>query len=155
MDSERLDQILKLIAEFAGSNDEILAIGLCGSWARGSAGSNSDFDLSIIVEDKLRFKNTDWVETIDFKKINDELDYYLDKIYGRVWSRHIFLKSKTEIEWVDLERTSTTVDTIGFTTHESRQEIELSRQVSSGPEYSFDRSDINSKPFLTEYTYIG
>ncbi len=99
MDSEKLDKILNIIKLLAETDDEILAIGLRGSWARGTAGADSDIDLSILVKDKLRYKRTDWIEAIDFRKVNEELDYFTDKTYGRVWSRHVFLKSKTEIEF--------------------------------------------------------
>ena len=110
MNPDKLDNILNLIVGYAESNDEILAIGLCGSWARGIAGPDSDIDLSIIVKDKSVFKTKNWLNDIDFKKVQDELDYYKDEVYGNVWSRHVFLKSKTEIEfsfadksWADTE----------------------------------------------------
>ena len=106
----KLHEILSLIVEFASSKNDVLAIGLCGSWARGTAGPYSDIDLSIIVCDKLRFKSTDWLAELDFKEINDGIDTYKDVVYGQVWSRHVFLNSKIEIEfsfadrsWADTE----------------------------------------------------
>ena len=99
MHPDKLNKILSLIVDYAESNDEILAIGLCGSWARGIAGPDSDIDLSIIVKDKSVFKTKNWLNDIDFKKVQDELDFYKDKVYGNVWSRHVFMKSKTEIEF--------------------------------------------------------
>ena len=95
---------------FAESNERIIAVGLCGSYARGNAKADSDIDLSILVNDKLKFKSSIWIETFDFDKINERLDFFEDKEYGRVWSRHVFLKSKIEIEfsfanisWADTE----------------------------------------------------
>ncbi len=99
MEHRKLDEILTLIAEYAKSNNQILAIGLCGSWARGTARPDSDIDLSIITENKLIFKKTDWIEELDFEKINETIKYFEDRVYGRVWSRHVFLNSKTEIEF--------------------------------------------------------
>lgn len=99
LNTNGLNDILRFIKKFGEDHEEILAIGLCGSWARGTAGPDSDIDLSIIVMDRFRFKQTDWIEALDFAAINDELDYFSDKTYGRVWSRHVFLKSKTEIEF--------------------------------------------------------
>ena len=110
MNPDKLDKILDLIQVFAESNERIIAVGLCGSYARGNAKADSDIDLSILVNDKLKFKSTSWIETFDFDKINERLDFFEDKEYGRVWSRHVFLKSKIEIEfsfanisWADTE----------------------------------------------------
>lgn len=110
MNPNKLDKLLDLIKVFAESNERIIAVGLCGSYARGNARADSDIDLSILVNDKLKFKSSTWIETFDFDKINERLDFFEDKEYGRVWSRHVFLKSKIEIEfsfanisWADTE----------------------------------------------------
>lgn len=110
MNPNKLDKLLDLIKVFAESNERIIAVGLCGSYARGNARADSDIDLSILVNDKLKFKSSTWIETFDFDKINERLDFFEDKEYGRVWSRHVFLKSKVEIEfsfanisWADTE----------------------------------------------------
>jgi len=104
MKHDKLDKILNLTLEFAEGNSEILALGLCGSWARGTAKMDSDIDLSILVKDKLRFKNTDWTEDLEFEKINESIEYFKDKVYGEVWSRHVFLNSNTEIEFAFADR---------------------------------------------------
>ncbi len=110
MDQEKLDQILNLVVEFAHSRDDVLAVGLCGSWARGDAGLESDIDLSIIVEDKMKFKSTGWVEEFPFFKIQDSLKSFRDEIYRVTWSRHAILGSGIEIEfgfahtsWTDID----------------------------------------------------
>lgn len=99
MNPDKLEQILKLIGTFAESDSRIIAVGLCGSHARGDARVDSDIDLSILVEDKLKFKNVSWINNFEFDKINENLDFFEDKKYGRVWSRHVFLKSGIEIEF--------------------------------------------------------
>jgi predicted nucleotidyltransferase len=38
----KIDQILNLILECAISNSQILAVGYCGSWVRGTAKPDSD-----------------------------------------------------------------------------------------------------------------
>lgn len=95
----KLEIVLDLIVEFAESNTLILAVGLCGSWARGTAGPESDIDLSIIVKDQLWFKQTDWMKEVGFERIGERIDYFQDEVYGRVRSRHVFLESGTEIEF--------------------------------------------------------
>lgn len=68
MEYSKFQDILSLIVDFAKTNDQILAVGLCGSRARGTAGPDSDIDLSILVNDRLLFKETEWIEHFDFKK---------------------------------------------------------------------------------------
>ena len=101
----KVDEILKLIVEFAESNDMVLAAGLCGSWAKGDARADSDIDLIIIVENKLRFKRKDWIEKLDFGKINEKVESFGDEVYGQVWSRRVSLIGKIEIEFSFAEKT--------------------------------------------------
>lgn len=110
MDSTKLEVVLKVILEFARSNSQILALGLCGSWARGTANPDSDIDLLIVTKDKENFKKTTWIKELNFATIHDYIMHYEDQKYGRVWSRHVFLESGTEIEfsfadssWADIE----------------------------------------------------
>ena len=110
MNQEKLDQILELVVEFAQSNIHILAVGLCGSWARGEASPDSDIDLSFLVVDKKTFKSQDWLGDFPFHKIQDSIKSFRDEIYGVTWSRHVFLGSGIEIEfgfadksWADID----------------------------------------------------
>lgn len=117
MENHKLYDILKLITEFAVSNNKVLAVGLCGSWARGTAKPYSDIDLSIIVVDKLRFKKTDWIEKLDFAKINGKMEFFKDEVYGQVWSRHVFLNDKTEIEFSFAEKTWADIENLDAGTY--------------------------------------
>ena len=108
--SNKFEQILGLIDDFVAINPEILAMGLCGSWARGSAGVNSDIDLSIIVADPKKYLETGWLFQIPFEKINDAVASFEDRQYGRVWSRHVFLESHTEIEFSFADQSWAAVD---------------------------------------------
>lgn len=105
MEYIKLYEILNLTVEFAASTDRILAVGLCGSWARGTARSNSDIDLFILVEDKLSIKKMDWIKELNFKKKNEKIECFSDEAYGEVWSRHVFLESKVEIEYSFADKT--------------------------------------------------
>lgn len=104
MGQNKFSEVINLVLEFALNNDQVLAIGLCGSWARGTPGPESDIDLSIITADKESFKITPWLEKIDFKKIDERIIRFEDKTYGQVWSRHVFLKGGTEIEFSFADR---------------------------------------------------
>lgn len=79
-------------------------------WILGSdtAHPESDINISFIVTDPEHFRNGNWFDDLEFSKINEEIDQFEDKTYGVVWSRHVFLRSGSEIElsfarlnWVD------------------------------------------------------
>ncbi len=99
MNSDKLKQILDLSKQLAESDENILALGLCGSWARGTPNPDSDIDISIITKDKETFRKSNWIEQIDFEHIGEQMHSYEDKDYGLVWSRHVHLQSKIEIEF--------------------------------------------------------
>lgn len=136
MEHRKLQEILNSVIDFAKSNNQVLAVGLCGSRARGTARPDSDIDLSILVKDKLRFKTSDWIENFDFGKINEKLAYYKDEIYGSVWSRHVFLESKAEIEFSFADRSWADINKLDDGTR---------KVVSDGFEILYDPQKILSK----------
>ena len=136
MEHRKLQEILNSVIDFAKSNNQVLAVGLCGSRARGTARLDSDIDLSILVKDKLRFKTSDWIENFDFGKINEKLAYYKDEIYGSVWSRHVFLESKVEIEFSFADRSWADINKLDDGTR---------KVVSDGFEILYDPQKILSK----------
>ena len=99
MDSAIISNVKNLVHSFAESDTSILAAAICGSVARGTAGVDSDIDLSILTSDIKLFKSTEWHEKLDLKSLEDEIDSYRDEIYGPTWSRHMFFKSDLEIEF--------------------------------------------------------
>ena len=99
MNSDKLKQILDLSKQLAESEENILALGLCGSWARGTPNPDSDIDLSIIAKNKELFRKSNWMQLIGFERIGEQMRNYEDKTYGLVWSRHVYLQSKIEIEF--------------------------------------------------------
>lgn len=112
MNDKTLNELINLIVDFAESRHDILAVGLCGSWARGEAGPDSDIDFSIIVENKLKFKSMDWIEALPFSKIQDSMKSFRDEIYGVTWSRHVFLESGIEIEFGFANKSRTDIDNL-------------------------------------------
>lgn len=117
MEPKKLHDILDLIGEFALVNPHVFALGLCGSRARGTARPNSDIDLSILVQDKQIFRETDWLEQLKFEKINDKISRFEDKTYGKVWSRHVFLESQAEIEFSFADKSWAATDPLNEGTH--------------------------------------
>lgn len=111
MNSNKLKQILNLSRQFAENDENILALGLCGSWARGNPNPDSDIDLSIISKNKEHFRKSNWLKFFGLEKIGEQLNYFEDKNYGLVWSRHVYLQSKIKIEfsfadlsWADTDK---------------------------------------------------
>jgi len=117
MEPEKLHDILDLIRKFALVNPHVFALGLCGSWARGTPKPDSDIDLSILVKDKHIFKKTDWLEQVKFENINDKISSFEDRTYGNVWSRHVFLESQTEIEFAFADKSWAATDPLNEGTH--------------------------------------
>lgn len=99
MHRDRFDQIIGLVHSFFTETRGVLAIGLCGSWARGTAHADSDIDLIVLVQNKGDFKSTNWIHTLAFEMIDDKIVGFEDIKYGCVWSRHVYLKSGTAIEF--------------------------------------------------------
>ncbi len=118
MTIEKLDNILQIAKDFAENNVNILALAFCGSRARGNAQPNSDVDLIFLVNDKHAFKQTDWIEALSFELINDVFDRFQDENYGAAWSRRVFLKSNTEIEFTFANRSWANVEPVDKGTFE-------------------------------------
>lgn len=104
MDDEKLHSVLRLATAFAMSYSDVLALGLCGSWARGCPKPHSDIDLCIVTKDKLRFKSHQWVHELKLSLLDEHLVDFRDAIYGNVWSRHGYLSQGTEIEFSFADR---------------------------------------------------
>lgn len=92
-------KVLYLAVDLACIYPEILAVGLCGSWARGSQRTDSDFDLSLITGEPNRFRSEEWLGRLDCKSFGEELESYQDANYGPTWSRHVRFSEGSEIEF--------------------------------------------------------
>ena len=112
MDRRKFEDVITLALEFSKADIHILALGLCGSWARGTPNSKSDIDLSLITTNKELFRNTNWLKEIDFNKVQDNLLRFEDKKYGSVWSRHVFLESGVEIEFSFADKSWANIDPV-------------------------------------------
>lgn len=100
LDTERVDSILEEVTQWAFRRADIVAVALVGSWARGEARLDSDIDLMLLVHDPEIFRqNKKWIDEIHWTDINTEVDTWSDKEYGVIWSRHVYLDDKTEIEF--------------------------------------------------------
>lgn len=86
-----------LIKDFSGwalTEDNILAVGLVGSYASGKAREDSDIDLMIIVSDQQKYlKDEHWITRFGpVEKIEDES-------WGRLKTKRVFYKNGPEVEF--------------------------------------------------------
>ena len=95
------ERIIQIIADWAKAQPTIQAVALVGSHARGSAGSDSDIDLVLIVTDPHAFRaETGWLDTIGWNAVGARPQKWQDEDYGELWSRRLWLeKNHGEIEF--------------------------------------------------------
>ncbi|NJK48640.1 nucleotidyltransferase domain-containing protein [Candidatus Gracilibacteria bacterium] len=97
---EKVNTIIAEVIRWASYCNNISAIALVGSWARGTARTDSDIDLMFLTPDPSYFKSDRaWIDEIDWKSFGCDVVAWEDKDYGLVWSCHIYLTDETEIEF--------------------------------------------------------
>ena len=100
MTQARVQAFLREFSGWAQSRADILAVGLVGSQARGTAGPDSDVDLVILAHDPQAFLvDTTWLGhfgTIERQQLED---------YGRVQSLRVWYRGGLEVEygWTDAD----------------------------------------------------
>ena len=89
-----IDGILQKLQEWVAKNDDVLAVGYVGSWARGTARPDSDLDLIIvtITPDK-------YLETSDWTAFFGVVCEVKSEDWGLVQSRRAFYEDDSEIEF--------------------------------------------------------
>jgi hypothetical protein len=97
-DGAQLEQILAPISAWARSRPDIRGLALVGSWARGSAQSDSDIDLMLLVSEPQKFRSDEhWLTEIDWA--GGRVADWHDAEYGSSWSRHVALEPRCQIEF--------------------------------------------------------
>jgi SAM-dependent methyltransferase len=97
---ERTESLLEVIRAWAEMHDEIRAIALVGSRARGTARPRSDIDLVLLVLDPEAFRADDsWLDAMDWKSTGVRPATRRDVQYGALWSRHVRLDDGLEVEF--------------------------------------------------------
>lgn len=91
---ERVSRVLETVTRWAARREDVGAVGLVGSWARGAARADSDVDLVILVDVPNAYRADGWLEETKL-----EIRGWRDADYGPLWSRHAQLSDGLEVEF--------------------------------------------------------
>ena len=92
--SAKVSAFLETFSRWAGSQPDVTAIVLVGSYARGTASEGSDVDLVILTSDVHRyFRDRSWVSLFG------EVAEYREEDYGRLTSLRAFYGGGLEVEY--------------------------------------------------------
>jgi hypothetical protein len=87
------ERIIKTILEWAQAQPTIKAVGVVGSYARGTARADSDIDLVLLTTDPEAFRaDAAWLDAIDWSDIGARPSKRQDEDYGLLWSRRVWLE---------------------------------------------------------------
>lgn len=91
---DKVNQFLGKFEQWAASQDNIEAVALAGSYAKGTAKPNSDVDLVIITQDpKSLLENDLWLQNFgQIKEIKNE-------DWGLIQSKRVFYENSPEVEF--------------------------------------------------------
>jgi predicted nucleotidyltransferase len=99
MKSVEVEAIIGAVVNWATERDDIRAVALVGSWARGNSHQTSDIDLLLLSNrDQEYRRRPEWLSGIDFGKLGYRLQSRESVAYGAVWSEHIRLLPAADVE---------------------------------------------------------
>jgi predicted nucleotidyltransferase len=99
MDDASAEAVIEAVAAWVRARDDLRALALVGSWARGTPGPASDVDLLVLSDCLEGYRRSrEWMSEIDFARAGHSIKSSNDVSYGAVWSRHIHLHPAGEVE---------------------------------------------------------
>lgn len=99
MDVPSIAPVLTLVTRWASAREDVEAVALVGSHARGAARPDSDVDVMLLVSDPGRLRQgARWIDEIPWGRVNAQIASWTDEDYGAAWSRRIVLSNGFEIE---------------------------------------------------------
>jgi hypothetical protein len=98
MEADQANAITTVVAQWATERDDIRAMALSGSWARGNPGPTSDLDLLLLTDLAQDYRNGTWPAEIVFQNAGFQLQSTDSAIYGVVWSAHLHLMPVADVE---------------------------------------------------------
>jgi uncharacterized protein len=91
--------IISAVAAWALAHEDIRAMALVGSWARGNPHQGSDVDLLLLSDHADAYRRRrKWLSEIDFEGAGYRVVSTEIATYGVVWSRHVALVPTGKVE---------------------------------------------------------
>jgi uncharacterized protein len=92
MKASDANAIVRMVADWAVDREDIRAMALVGSWARGDPHQESDIDLLLLSDLAIEYRHhREWLTEIFREGAIHRILSTEDASYGVVWSRHITL----------------------------------------------------------------
>jgi hypothetical protein len=99
MSTADTDSIVRIVADWAVDHEDIRAMALIGSWARGDPQRGSDIDLLLLSDRAAEYRlRWEWLAEISFEAAGYRILSSVDASYGVVWSRHFILMPAAKVE---------------------------------------------------------
>ena len=98
MEAAEANAITTAVAHWATERDDIRAMALLGSWARGDPRPTSDLDLLLLSDLAPDYRHRTWLTEIAFQNAGFQLHSSDSAIYAIVWSEHVHLLPAADVE---------------------------------------------------------
>ena len=99
MDAATAQELIAMIGTLVDSRDDLRALAVCGSWARGNPRPDSDLDLLVIARDAATWRDeTQWVSRLPYERARLSYRSHVIATYGVVWSVHVSLEPSAQLE---------------------------------------------------------
>jgi uncharacterized protein len=92
------EALVNVVADWAIRRDDIRAMALVGSWARGNPHPHSDLDLLLLTDEAEQYCDDHWVAEIGFGREGYSVCSSRSAIYGAAASRHVQLVPAADVE---------------------------------------------------------
>jgi uncharacterized protein len=113
-----VNAVTTAVANWAIERDDIRAMAMVGSWARGNPRPASDLDLLLLSDLALDYRRRrTWLTEIDFQKAGFRLRSSEGAVYGVVWSQHVHLLPAAEVELTFARCSWASTDPVDTGTH--------------------------------------
>ena len=91
--------MVRMVAGWAADHEDIRAMALIGSWARGNPHQGSDVDILLLSDRMAEYRlRPEWLAEIFFEDAGYRVLSNVDADYGVVWSRHVILMPAAKVE---------------------------------------------------------
>jgi predicted nucleotidyltransferase len=93
LNEQRAAELAQTVCRWSERQNDILALALAGSWARGEPRSDSDLDLIVLCESPKRYRGLDAKAVFEERIVKQSFEQY-----GNLFSHRIHLEDGAEIE---------------------------------------------------------